>query len=151
MTATVQPRRRAAPRLLPGAVPPALRPALRAFLLGYASTVGPRLVSLLARYVKSKRAASKGDGGEKVRVADSLRAVLASGFGWNRFPAFCALFLGGSTILEVGSCIIDFHTDRFALMSPPGPLPRILIADMPDPRFPSVDCCARFWAQVSQA
>ena len=105
MTTTVQAR---APKISLRAVPPYLRPALRACLLGYASTVGPRLVSLLARYVKSKRAAS--DGKEKGSLADSLRAILASGLGWNRFPAFCALFIGGSTFLEVGSLFVAFRS-----------------------------------------
>lgn len=111
MTTAVQARRRGVPRISLRAVPPSLRPALRAFLLGYASTVGPRLVSLLARYVKSKRAASDGD--ERIRVAHSLRAVLNSGLGWDRFPAFCALSVGGSTFLEVSSLLMSFgfHPD----------------------------------------
>lgn len=99
MVTAVRARRCAVPALSLRAVPPSLRPAFRAFLLGYASTVAPRLVSLLAHYVKSKRVASDSD--KEFNVADSLRAVLASGFGWRRFPAFCALFVGGSTFLEV--------------------------------------------------
>lgn len=105
MATAMQVRRRGVSQISLRAVPPSLRPALRAFLLGYASTVGPRLASLLARYVKSKRAASDTD--EKIRIADSLRAVLASGLGGKRFPAFCALFVGGSTFLEVSSPLWD--------------------------------------------
>lgn len=99
MTTAVQ-IRRGGPRLLYRTVPPALRPALRSFLIGYASAVGPRLLSFLVRYAKSKRVGSAGED-KNVRILDSLRAVLASGLGWNRFPAFCALLVGGSTFLEV--------------------------------------------------
>ena len=104
-TTAVQPRRRAGPFAL-AVVPPALRPALRAFLLGYASAIGPRLVGILVRYVKARRA-----GGEAERVehvGQKLRAALASGFGWDRFPAFCALLIGGSTFLEVSSPVHSF-------------------------------------------
>lgn len=112
MTTAVQPRRRAGPFAL-AAVPPPLRPALRAFLLGYASAVGPRLVGLLARYVKARR--SREEVERKEPVGQRLRAALASGFGWDRFPAFCALLIGGSTFLEVSFTVVEFHPKHFAL------------------------------------
>lgn len=151
MTTAVPARRRGVPRISFRAVPPSLRPALRAFLLGFASTVGPRLVSLLARYVKSKRAAT--DENEKIRIADSLRAVLASGFGWNRFPAFCALFVGGSTFLEVSCPPWTFFTlvlHRRPRRLPIGPLAvTVLPLTYPHFRSPYDDYYAKSWALVS--
>jgi hypothetical protein len=117
--------RRAGPPTLQGAVPPALRPALRAFLFGYASAVGPRLFSLLVRYAKSKHGRRGKEGGKEeeeeareVRVVEGLRAVLASGLGWTRFPAFCALLVGGSTFLEVGCVQLDGKAWLFPLPFP---------------------------------
>ena len=150
MTTAVQARRRGIPQVSLRAVPPSLRPAFRAFLLGYVSTVGPRLVSLLARYVKFKRAARDGD--EKIRVADSLRAVLTSGFGWNRFPAFCALFVGGSTFLEVSSL---FWTFIPTILPTRGNVAGwlVLVAfwplTYPRSRYPYNDYYAEFWAHAS--
>ncbi|PKS09697.1 hypothetical protein jhhlp_004318 [Lomentospora prolificans] len=84
-----------------GAVPPALRPAVSAFLFGYASAVGPRILTLLAQYCAAIRASGHDGEKKRGRAVSSLRSALASGFGWNRFPAFCAALAGGSTLLEV--------------------------------------------------
>ena len=76
------------------AVPAALRPLLTAYLFGYASSVTPRLLTLILKHL-----------GEKGKTAASFRASLAlilkGGLDWQRFPAFCAALVGGSTLLQV--------------------------------------------------
>lgn len=93
-------------------IPPILRPLVRAYLLGYASTVAPRLASLLIQhltrlfkkhYDTPKQEASSTS--TKQQSTDtflaSLIRTLKGGFDWHRFPTFCALLAGGSTLLEV--------------------------------------------------
>ncbi|CAI4212726.1 unnamed protein product [Parascedosporium putredinis] len=67
----------------------------------------PSYISAKRRAAKSRRkqgADGEGDEGQgqgEERLLASLRRTLASGLGWNRFPAFCAALAGGSTLLEV--------------------------------------------------
>lgn len=100
------------------AIPVILRPLVRAYLLGYASAVGPRLLTLLLQHLtrwkrgSAKRLSPKGEGeGEKQshqRKEDpflqSLRHILRGGLDPRRFPTFCAAIVGGSTLLQVSSC-----------------------------------------------
>lgn len=80
-------------------IPPLLRPLVRAYLLGYASAVAPRLLTLLLQqHVSSRRTAHDTRHGEPFLAA--LRRILGGGLDWRRFPAFCALLVGGSTLLE---------------------------------------------------
>ncbi|PGH23461.1 hypothetical protein AJ80_02414 [Polytolypa hystricis UAMH7299] len=68
-----------------------LRSILRAYVLAYLTTTGPRLLSFL-RILRRKDLNAE----EK---ALHLLHTLRSGLRWNRFPTFCALLMGGSTIL----------------------------------------------------
>ncbi|EPE07772.1 integral membrane protein [Ophiostoma piceae UAMH 11346] len=97
------------------AIPPALRPVVRAYLLGYASSVGPRLVTVLLSYLAAvRRQRRKGkavdspthpsdDASNKASLAhlrSSVTRTLRAGLEWRRFPAFCATLVGGTTLLE---------------------------------------------------
>lgn len=84
-------------------VPPPLRPLVRAYLLAYASTVAPKLFSLLVRHLSKLRRKDKGVQNEKQdeSLLASLQRILRDGMHWQRFPAFCAALIGGSTLLEV--------------------------------------------------
>jgi hypothetical protein len=83
-------------RLLDQRVPALLRPLIRAYLLGYASTTVPRLLTLLLAYLSITR--KKSVGGEQ--FWPSLRETLRRGLDWQRFPTFCATLVGGSTLLQ---------------------------------------------------
>lgn len=79
----------------PAALPGPLRPLARAYLLSYASVVGPRLLALVLQKAARKR---EGRGAE---FHLSVHKVLRSGLEVQRFPTFCAALIGGSTLLEV--------------------------------------------------
>ncbi|KAM0277914.1 hypothetical protein ACHAQH_005457 [Verticillium albo-atrum] len=84
--------------------PPLLRPLVRAYLLGYASSVAPRLLTILLQHVSRvgrKRSGTSADAQkEHESFLSSLRHIVLTGFELRRFPAFCALLAGGSTLLE---------------------------------------------------
>ncbi|KAL2021185.1 hypothetical protein VTK56DRAFT_7491 [Thermocarpiscus australiensis] len=87
------------------AVPPMLRPLVRAYLLGYASTVAPRLLTLLLQHLtRRQHKQQKPTAIASQRPAEpflaSLQRILRAGVDWQRFPAFCAVIVGGSTFLE---------------------------------------------------
>ncbi|KAK7755647.1 hypothetical protein SLS62_002257 [Diatrype stigma] len=92
-------------------VPPILRPLFRAYVLGYASSVGPRVVTLVLQHLQvATRRKKRGDPKPNVNVSvaaphkpflQSLRRILQCGFDLRRFPAFCAALMGGTTLLEV--------------------------------------------------
>ncbi|KAI1101905.1 hypothetical protein F4804DRAFT_343626 [Jackrogersella minutella] len=90
-------------RKLDESIPPSLRPLIRAYVLGYASAVAPRVLTLVLQYVTRKR---KGKGLASVtRPHDSfitsLQRILRGGLELQRFPTFCAALVGGTTLLEV--------------------------------------------------
>ncbi|KAJ8126468.1 hypothetical protein O1611_g7170 [Lasiodiplodia mahajangana] len=89
------------------AIPPILRPVLRAYVLGYASAVAPRVLTLIlhngARWRKGR---GRGlHNGHETRPQDSfgtsLRHILCGGLDPQRFPTFCALLVGGTTLFDV--------------------------------------------------
>ena len=83
-------------------VPHLLQPVLRAYLLAYASTVAPKIVSLVVRAaVKIYRRRKVDDKSRRPQFLLSLRRVLIEALHWQRFPAFCATLVGGSTLLQV--------------------------------------------------
>ncbi|KAK3989857.1 hypothetical protein QBC44DRAFT_79095 [Cladorrhinum sp. PSN332] len=93
-------------------IPPLLRPLVKAYLIGYASAVGPRLLTLVIQHIKPHIAGArqkKHDAQEeqhRQRKLDeaflvSLGRVLKGGLDLQRFPTFCALMAGGSTLCEV--------------------------------------------------
>jgi hypothetical protein len=85
-------------RSIDQAVPPGLRPLLRAYILGYASSTAPRLLTLLLTYVSRRR---KGEDGSLQGLRAAILRTLRSGLDFQRFPTFCATLVGGSTLLQV--------------------------------------------------
>lgn len=95
-------------------IPPLLRPLVRAYLIGYASAVGPRLLTLLIQHLTPHITGSRpkkyddaqGDQKPRQKQVDqsfllSVSRILKGGLEWQRFPTFCALLAGGSTLCEV--------------------------------------------------
>ncbi|KAL7795242.1 hypothetical protein V8C37DRAFT_374940 [Trichoderma ceciliae] len=84
-------------------LPVALRPLVRAYLLGYASAVAPRLLTLILQFISKKRRSAKkylsGDRDER-SFKDSAIRILRTGLDPRRFPTFCAALVGGSTLLQ---------------------------------------------------
>ncbi|KAL2160077.1 hypothetical protein VTH06DRAFT_1732 [Thermothelomyces fergusii] len=101
MAAPTSPRRR-----WDSDIPAVFRPLVRAYLFGYASAVGPRLLALLlqhaARYRRSKQ---QQPGPAPDRRPDEpflagLRRILSGPLSCRSFPASCAVLIGGATFLE---------------------------------------------------
>jgi hypothetical protein len=95
-------------------IPPILRPLVRAYLLGYASSVAPRLLTLLLQHVtrrKQKQTTTAHDAQNGQPFLSSLQHILQGGLDWQRFPTFCAALVGGTTLLEVGKTLSSYrHT-----------------------------------------
>ncbi|KAI0602229.1 integral membrane protein [Biscogniauxia sp. FL1348] len=102
MTSTSLTRKPRGRPTLDGSIPPILRPLIRAYVLGYASAVAPRVLTLVLRYA-SKRRGNKGPA-NVTRPHDSfftsLQHILCGGLELQRFPTFCAALVGGTTLLE---------------------------------------------------
>ncbi|KAM4059923.1 integral membrane protein [Hirsutella rhossiliensis] len=84
-------------------LPPALRPLVRAYLLGYASAVAPRLLKLLVQRLSRPRTTGSKflpDERHRRNFVISALATLRTGCELQRFPTFCALLVGGSTLLQ---------------------------------------------------
>lgn len=87
-------------------VPPLLRPLIRAYFLGYAFSVGPRLLALVLHHTLTLgRKRPGGDDGNaqknpKLPFVEAMRKTLLAGLEWQRFPSFCAALVGGSTLLQ---------------------------------------------------
>ncbi|KAI1325918.1 integral membrane protein [Xylariaceae sp. FL0255] len=90
-------------------VPPFLRPLFRAYVLGYASSVAPRLLTLALQHAM-RRQKSRGlangsppphDSHQQSSFLASLRHILCSGLDPKRFPTFCAALVGGTTLFEI--------------------------------------------------
>jgi len=97
-------------------IPLILRPLLRAYILGYASAVAPRLLTLLLQHLTRLRQASRkqvaattvaeGDESHPQQrnhdaFLESMVQILRNGLDPRRFATFCAVIVGGSTLLEV--------------------------------------------------
>ncbi|KAI9055549.1 hypothetical protein LZ554_000496 [Drepanopeziza brunnea f. sp. 'monogermtubi'] len=80
-------------------IPLLLRPVIRAYVLGYASSTAPRVLTLLLTQLSRKRKNIN----EKPHdyFFSSLLRILRGGLELQRFPTFCAAIVGGSTLLEV--------------------------------------------------
>ncbi|KAF5875346.1 putative integral membrane protein [Botrytis fragariae] len=78
------------------AIPIILRPLFRAYILGYASSAGPRLLTLflvhLSRHRKNIDPRPDGEG----YFWTSLVGILKGGLEIQRFPTFCAALVGGT-------------------------------------------------------
>ncbi|KYK55751.1 uncharacterized protein DCS_07715 [Drechmeria coniospora] len=85
-------------------LPPALRPLVRAYVLGYASAVAPRLLTLVLQHLSRARAngSSKCPPAEQEErtFLESVAHILRAGLQPQRFPTFCAVLVGGSTLLQ---------------------------------------------------
>ncbi|KAK3314941.1 integral membrane protein [Apodospora peruviana] len=87
-------------------IPPVFRPLVRAYLLGYASAVAPRLLTLLLQHLTRRRVSQDGDKphqspSRSKSFITSLINILRGGLDWQRFPTFCAVIVGGSTLLQI--------------------------------------------------
>ncbi|KAF2404970.1 hypothetical protein EJ06DRAFT_5965 [Trichodelitschia bisporula] len=71
----------------------AAKPIARAFALAYLSATTPRLLSALLGVARGKRSPAEAHS----LIASALRQALE----WNRFPAFCAFLIGGSSALQL--------------------------------------------------
>lgn len=82
-------------------VPAILRPLIRAYLLGYASSVAPRLLTLVLQLVARKRRKYEAPAQDSRSFVESTQHILRTGLELQRFPTFCAALVGGSTLLQV--------------------------------------------------
>jgi hypothetical protein len=85
------------------AIPAVLRPVVRAYVLGYASAIAPRLLTLAlqhgTRWRKGRGLANETQPHDS--FVESLRHILCGGLDPQRFPTFCAALVGGATIFDV--------------------------------------------------
>lgn len=84
-------------------ISPSLRPILRAYVLGYASSTFPRLLTLVLTHLSRRR--KHVDEKPKDDFLLAVFKVLRGGLELQRFPTFCAALVGGSTLLEV--CVMS--------------------------------------------
>ncbi|KAI8963391.1 hypothetical protein F5Y11DRAFT_356345 [Daldinia sp. FL1419] len=87
-------------RRLDEPIPPLLRPLIRAYVLGYASAVAPRLLTLILQHVTRRR---RDKGAATVTqphdsFISSLQRIVRGGLEFQRFPTFCAALVGGTTL-----------------------------------------------------
>ncbi|ETS79154.1 hypothetical protein PFICI_09007 [Pestalotiopsis fici W106-1] len=152
MTSPLQPRPSTARQRWDKDVPTLLRPLVRAYILGYATTVTPRLITLVLRqYVTTKKARkARGSSGadssgpsssQQPALSTPLLHILRGGLELQRFPTFCALLVGGSSLLEFPlSAIISRLASRLK------PLARQRLA-----RFLSAFCAAWYSLKLLQS
>lgn len=98
----VRPARKGPLRLDP--IPEILRPLIRAYLLGYASAVAPRLLTLVLQHVAKRRrklASQTSPDRDDKSFIKSAAHIVKTGFNPQRFPTFCAILAGGTTLLKV--------------------------------------------------
>jgi hypothetical protein len=89
---------------------PLLQPILRSYVLGYASSTAPRLLTLLLTHLSRRR--KHIDEKPDDRFLVSLLRILKGGLEIQRFPTFCAALVGGTTLLEARD---EKHTLDFEL------------------------------------
>ncbi|KAM5351978.1 hypothetical protein ACJ41O_004701 [Fusarium nematophilum] len=97
----VRPVRRGPLRL--DGIPEILRPLIRAYLLGYASAVAPRLLTLVLQQVAKRRrqlANQLSFDLDDNSFVKSATHIVKTGFNPQRFPAFCAVLEPLKSILE---------------------------------------------------
>ena len=82
-------------------VSPPFRPVFRAYILGYASSTGPRLLTLILTHLSRKRKNNNENHEDSFFIA--LFRILKGGLEFQRFPTFCAALVGGSTLLQVSN------------------------------------------------
>ena len=82
-------------------LPSSLQPVLRAYLLGYASSTAPRLLTLLLTHLSRRRKNIEESPHDE--FCRSFLEILRGGLHRKRFATFCAALVGGSILLEVSS------------------------------------------------
>ncbi|KLU91906.1 integral membrane protein [Magnaporthiopsis poae ATCC 64411] len=82
-------------------VPPLLRPMLRAWVLGYGSSVAPRVLTLVIQTFARRRNLKNTAQQPRPPFLRALVHILCGGLDPQRFPTFCALLVGGTTLLQV--------------------------------------------------
>ncbi|EJT79193.1 integral membrane protein [Gaeumannomyces tritici R3-111a-1] len=82
-------------------VPPLLRPMLRAWALGYGSSVAPRVLTLVIQTFARGRNLKNTAQQPRPPFLRALIHILCGGLDPQRFPTFCALLVGGTTLLQV--------------------------------------------------
>jgi hypothetical protein len=87
-----------------------LRPLARAYVLGYASSTTPRLLTLLVSHLtkKTKEVSKENPEHNPDHLASATLRILRGGLHWQRFPTFCAALVGGSTLLQVCHHVFQF-------------------------------------------
>lgn len=95
-------------------IPVILRPLFRAYILGYASSAGPRLLTLLLLHVSRRRKNIDPRPEDEDYFWASFVGILKGGLELQRFPTFCAALVGGSTLLQAREVIMagDEDADR---------------------------------------
>ena len=113
-------------------IPPLLRPLVRAYIIGYLSSVLPRIPALLGSVLlkQTKQSPPTEDGTpekpqKSALLLDSLKRILLEPLHWKRFPTFCAALIGGSTLLEVSVPVVS-HTSPRPLHAKQLPLRRLI-------------------------
>ncbi|KAK9442016.1 integral membrane protein [Metarhizium brunneum] len=84
-------------------IPPPLRPLVRAYLLGYASAVLPRLLTLVLQHLSNRKRKTPNYAlpeRDENTFLESAKHVLKTGLDPCRFPTFCAALVGGATLLQ---------------------------------------------------
>ncbi|TLD29023.1 hypothetical protein PspLS_03157 [Pyricularia sp. CBS 133598] len=114
------------------AIPPQLRPLVRAFLLGYGSSVAPRVLTLLLQRLsrRYKRPENTTARQPLQPFFPALFHILRTGFDPQRFPVFCAALVGGSTLLQART---PLKTEK-------------IIQKSADPALFALSCTAIMWA-----
>ncbi|KAL2195872.1 integral membrane protein [Corynascus similis CBS 632.67] len=87
-------------------IPIVLRPLVRAYLFGYVSAAGPRLLTLLLQHVaRHRRSKQQTTTASDPRPDDpflaGLRRILLRPLSLKSFPTACAVLIGGTTFLEL--------------------------------------------------
>ncbi|RAL58753.1 hypothetical protein DID88_009168 [Monilinia fructigena] len=81
-------------------IPVILRPLFRAYILGYASSAGPRLLTLLLLHLSRHRKNIDPRPEGEDYFWGSLVGILKGGLELQRFPTFVLGLVGGSTLLQ---------------------------------------------------
>lgn len=74
-----------------------LRPLARAYILGYASSISPRLLGLLLSAINGKKSPKYG----QTSAFKSVLQILRGGLELQRFPTFCATLVGSYSFFRI--------------------------------------------------
>ncbi|KAF2199605.1 hypothetical protein GQ43DRAFT_111501 [Delitschia confertaspora ATCC 74209] len=80
------------------------KPLLKAYLLGLVSSTAPRIIKVLVLAAKGKL--------DHKSVTYSLASIIQKAVAWYRFPAFCGVLVGGSTLLQAPISVLMVALSR---------------------------------------